>query len=62
MIYTASEARKLLYKLKRCTVPMCEQIALRKRKKPPKTASEHADLFDYWQCPKCKTNVAYPKE
>jgi len=61
-IYTAGELRKKLYETKRCNVPMCNQMELCKRKTPPKTASEYAYLFDYWQCPKCKTSVAYPKE
>jgi hypothetical protein len=48
------------YKAKQCNNPNCNKTNLKKRKNPPKTASEHAKYFEYWQCPTCKVNVAYP--
>ena len=60
-IYTAGELRKLCIINHLCNVPMCNQAQMKKRKTPPKTASEYSEHFDYWQCPICKTNRAYPK-
>ena len=61
-IYTQGELRKILIREHKCTVPMCAQTKMKKRKKPPNTANfEVAHLFDYWQCPRCKTNRAYVK-
>lgn len=38
-------------------------VKLRKRKRPPRTATNDGHLyFGYYQCPKCKTNVASPKQ
>lgn len=56
-----SELQRKLIAAKQCTTSTCNQIALKKRKTPPATASEHAKYFDYWQCPKCKTTTAYKK-
>jgi hypothetical protein len=38
------------------------QTFLKKRHTPPGTASIYKDQFEYWQCPRCKTNYAYNKE
>ncbi len=42
--------------------PHCK-IETKKRKKPPRTATtDGGKYFDYYQCPKCKTNYAKPKK
>jgi len=39
-----------------------EKIELKKRKRPPYTASNFGrSNYDYYQCPKCKTNSAYTR-
>ena len=46
-------------------ISRCSRCGLKlvKRKCPPRTATRDGYLhFDYYQCPKCKTNVANPKQ
>ncbi len=47
------------------TITHCNRcgVKLRKRIRPPKTATRDGHLYyDYYQCPRCRVNVANPKK
>ena len=48
--------------MKKCKTRACEGRALKKRTTLPWTAVKGGDKwFDFYQCPKCKTNYAFEK-
>ena len=48
---------------RKCIKESCADRELKLRSTPPRTAYKpDVKYFDYWQCPKCKVNYAFPKK